>query len=90
MVRAVEQDVARLDVAVHQAGAVTGVECGPDLSDDVGGARRRDTALRVDQLAQVGAVDEAHRHGEDAVLFAGEVHGTTFGCSSDAASWTRE
>ena len=60
MVGAREQHVGRLDVAVHQAARVGGVEGGADLPDDARGPQGVDASLRGDQRAQVGALDQAH------------------------------
>ena len=57
MVRAREQHVGRLDVAVHQAARVGGVQRRADLPDDPRGPQRLDAAVRGDQRAQVGALD---------------------------------
>ena len=65
-----EQDVGRLDVAVHQAGGVRGVERGADLPDDPRRARRVERPLAADERAQVVAGDVAHRDVGDPVLLA--------------------
>ena len=72
-VLALQQDVRRFDVAVHDPGAVRGVERLRDLGDD----RRRHVRFQpspdVQQPREVGALDEAHRHVEQPVLLAGVV-----------------
>ena len=69
-----DQHVRRLDVAVDQAAAVGGVERRADLPDDADRALRRQAAARrVDERAQVGALDEAHREVQHAVGLAGLV-----------------
>ena len=50
---------------------VRGVERGGDLGDDPRGARGLEPPLGRDQRPQVGALDEVHRHEQDAVLLAG-------------------
>ncbi len=63
----------RLDVAVDDAGRVGGVERFGDLGQQVHRALGLERALAVDQLAQVAALDQAHRHDQLAVVLAGVV-----------------
>ena len=66
-----DEDVAGLDVAVHEAVPVRLVERAGDLRDDADrplGLERR-SASRI--APQVGALDVAHRHVEQPVLLAG-------------------
>ena len=70
-----DQHVGRLDVAVHEAAAVRGVERRRDLPDEPHGALGREPALALDELAQVGALHVAHGEVEDAVGLAGLVDG---------------
>src|SRR5665809_144904 len=46
------------------------VEGGANLTNDASGPERIDAALRGDQRAQVGALDEAHADEEQVVLVA--------------------
>ena len=73
MVAAGQEHVRGLDVAVHEARGVSGVERGGDLGDDEGRALGAERALVADERAQVVAVDVAHRQVEDAVLLARRV-----------------
>ena len=57
------QDVAGLDVAVDEPGAVCGVERGSDAGSDVDRQLRAEARLHVEQLAQALAVDELHDDG---------------------------
>jgi hypothetical protein len=69
-----DEDVAGLDVAVDEAAGVGLVERSGDLVDDSRRSRLVEPAtLDPQQRAQVGAVDEAHRQKQRAVLLAGLV-----------------
>ena len=57
----VDQDVARLDVAVHQAARVRGVERRGHLSDQGDRARRLEAAVAAEHRAKIASLDEAHR-----------------------------
>ncbi len=74
MVVLVEQDVRRLDVAVHEPVAVRGVERAAELGDDVRRALGVQVVLRAHERAQVGAVDVAHDDEQDVVDLARVVH----------------
>ena len=73
VLRAVEQDVRRLDVAVHETARVRGVERCGDLRADGDRPGRLERALRSEQRAKVGAVHEPHREIDTAVDVAGVV-----------------
>ena len=70
---AAEQHVGRLDVAVHEAGGVRGVQRGADLDRDRSDAGGRQPALAREQRLQVGPVHVAHHEVEVARLLAGLV-----------------
>ena len=59
-----EQDVARLDVPVHQPLFVGGVERGGDLPDDRDGPFRFERPTLVKEGAEVGPFHVAHRDEE--------------------------
>ena len=83
---AAEQDVGRLDVAMHQAALVRGVERRGDRGGDALDRVEVEPAL-VDDLPQVGAGHEAHGEVEHAVdTRRPRWIGTMLGCSSEAAS----
>jgi hypothetical protein len=67
-----DQDVAGLDVAVHEPATVRGVERGGDLTGDLDRTRRLEPLAR-DQRAEVGPRHEAHRDVQQAVGLAGLV-----------------
>ena len=60
----------RLDVAVDDAGGVGGVERFGDLAQQGHGPGRLQRSLAVDQVPQVSALDQAHRHDQLAVDLA--------------------
>jgi hypothetical protein len=70
-----EQHVRRLDVAMHEAGAVRRVQRGARLRHDARRAARSQAVLAPHERAQVVARDVAHRDVGDAVLLAGVVDG---------------
>ena len=65
-----EQDVARLHVAVHQALGVGGVQGGGDLDDDRGCGSRLQPPGLPQQLAQVDALHEARDEEHGALVLA--------------------
>ena len=67
VLRAVEQDVRRLDVAVHESARVRRVERCGDLRADRDRPRRLERALRSEQRAEIDAVHEPHREIDTAV-----------------------
>ena len=69
----VDQDVPGLHVAVDEAAPVRCVEGVRDLREQVERALRVERAFALDQPAEVGAFDEAHREVDDAVSLAGGV-----------------
>ena len=69
-----DQDVGRLDVAVHEPAPVRGVERAADLRDDDAG-RLEGQRAAIDHPAQVRPRHEAHRQVEHAVLLAAAVDG---------------
>ena len=70
---AVEQDVGRLDVAVHEPDGMRGVERGADLEADRRDPRGRDPALAGQQALEVDPGHVAHDEVEMAALLAGRV-----------------
>jgi hypothetical protein len=69
------QDVLRLDVPVHEAVRVRGVESGGDLGDEVRRARRFQRGLARDDLLQRRPVDVLHGDVQQAVVLADVIHG---------------
>ena len=70
-----DEHVAGLDVAVHHAVGVRGVERLGDLGDQADGPLGRERAAAPDQRAEVGPVDEAHVDEQPAVDLAVVVDG---------------
>ncbi len=70
-----DEDVARLDVAVDEAGTVGGIECGGDARADVDRQLRAQPRLDVEELAQALAVDELHDDGLAPAVLEHVVHG---------------
>ena len=60
----VQQDVLRLDVAVHDPGGVRGGQPVGDVRDDRDGGLGREPALAVQAGAQVGAAHQVHDERE--------------------------
>jgi hypothetical protein len=69
-----DQRVGRLDVAVYEAGRVRRVERRGHLRHEARGPDRLHLPLALQQAAQVGALDVAHRQEEHAVLLTRLVH----------------
>ena len=69
----VDEDVRRLDVAMHEAAGVDGIERRRELPADRQRPRRVECAGGADQLAEIAAVDVAHRDVQHAVLGAGVI-----------------
>ena len=70
-----DEDVARLDVAVDEAGVVGGVERRRDARADVDRQLGAQPGLHVEQLAQALAVDELHDDGLAALVLEDVVDG---------------
>src|SRR5690606_36838420 len=70
-----DQDVGGLDVAVHQARRVRGVQGGRDLGEDVQGGVRVERAVLGQPRGQVGALDEFHVDEQPSVDGAVRVDG---------------
>jgi len=66
----VQQHVRGLDVAVHEAAPVRGVQGGRHLRDDAGGAARAQRPLPARERVNVPAGHVAHRDEEDLVRLA--------------------
>ncbi len=73
-----DQDVAGLHVAVHEPGAVGGIECRGHARTDVDREIRAQPSLLVEELPEALAVDELHDHGKadtaPGSVFDGVVH----------------
>ena len=69
----VDQHVARLDVAVHEAARVRGVERRCDLSDQRDRPRGLQPAVAAKHRAEIAALDEPHRDVDVPVRLAGGV-----------------
>ena len=70
---ALEQDVGRLDVAVHEPGLVRGLQRVGDQRHDAGGDLRRQRAADPQLAAEVRPAHEPHRHVGQVVDDAGLV-----------------
>ena len=68
-----DQDVRRLDVAVHQALGVGGVERRGALREQIDRPARIERSRFTDDLAQVGADDVVHHEEHEPFLFSGVV-----------------
>ena len=71
----VEEEVGRLDVAVHEPAAVRVLERRGDLAADVRGLRRREPDAGVEHPAQRAALEQLEDHERDAVVLAPVVDG---------------
>ncbi|GAA2920580.1 hypothetical protein GCM10020221_15920 [Streptomyces thioluteus] len=63
-----EQDVGRLEVAVHDAVHVAGRQRVGDLGREQGGRHRGERAVLAQVAVQVRAVDQVHDEGEQVAL----------------------
>ena len=70
-----DEDVRGLDVAVHEAFLVRGIERLGDLGEQLDGSLRLERAVLGDELGEVVALDVAHGEEEDAVLLSRLVDG---------------
>ena len=70
-----DQHVRRLDVAVHDAAAMRGLDRVGEICDEQRGRRRCEAVLEREDPAEVGALDVLHRHVQQLILFAGVVDG---------------
>ena len=70
----VHQDVGRLDIPVHQAGGVRGVQRKGHRGDESHGPSRRQRTLPRQHLPQVTTMDEPHRDEQRPAGLAGLVH----------------
>ena len=75
MVLGAEQDVRGLDVAVHEAVGVRGIQRAADLRDDVRRPLGIQAALCAHERPQVGPVDVAHDDEQHALALARVVDG---------------
>jgi hypothetical protein len=66
-----DQDVRRLDIAVHEAPVVCCVERRSDLCEQLDAARRFERAVVEQQFAQVDPGHIIHRQKQQAALFTG-------------------
>ncbi len=69
-----EQDILRLDVAVHQAARVRGVQRSRHLRDDRGGPARVEWTVRPQLVLEAGALDQSHVDVQDSVDVSEVVH----------------
>ncbi len=69
------EDVAGLDVTMHEAGLVRGVEGSRHAGPDVNRQFRAEPRLHVEELAEALAVDELHDDRLAAALLEYVVHG---------------
>ncbi len=65
-----DQDVRGLDVAVHEAAAVGGVQRGRELLEQLDRSRRLDRPLLDQDLAEVGAGDVVHDEEQHPLMLA--------------------
>ena len=66
-----DQDVAGLDVAMHEPAHVCRIECARGLADDPRGAGRIEAPLTLQQGVEVRRLDEPHRDVELSARLAG-------------------
>ncbi len=91
--RVLDEDIARLDVPVHEPDGVRGVQPRGHLGDDVGRPLRWErAAVGAHQPREVPARDEPGGDVEDAVRLAGRVDGqdVRFVDGGDSAGFTQE
>ena len=70
----IDQDVARLDVAVHETAGVCSVERRGNLRNQGDRARRLEAAVASEQRTKVAPLDEAHRDVDVPIRLAGRIH----------------
>src|SRR5262245_45723421 len=74
-------DVARLDVSVHDAGAVHGAQGPTESEADEHGFFRSKASTRLQEFFERAALDELHPQSDLTTLRAGSVHGDDVGVS---------
>ena len=74
-----EEDVARLDVAVHEPLGVGGIESASDLPDKLDRAVGLEPSLPLEQALEIDPLDVAHGDVESAPVLAGVVDGDDVG-----------
>ncbi len=74
-----DEDVGRLDVAVHHAAAVGEAERGGDLAGDLRGLHRADVAVGPQDVGERAALHVLHRHEVGVGVLAPVVHADDVG-----------
>jgi hypothetical protein len=69
----IDQDVARLDVAVDETAGVRRVERRGDLRNQADRARRLEAAVAAEHRAKIAPLDEAHRDVDVPIGLAGRI-----------------